>query len=340
MTIPVHSPTCWRRPPAPAPCSRWAYGARWCARAAAAWAAVGGPIRSRACGVGGLPGAEPCSRWRASATRCVYWARFLSAVMAGIGAWDLATRVAAQAPRLLAAPARRAATVAALALPFALPWWWDPARMDDYFPASRTPLPELIRAPAEYLRHHTDARAVVAGDPEYARWAAALGARRALLSRGLHSPGDTPARQRLQALLLEGGDPAAARSEAARYGVRYLVVTPAFLARHPPVTLEALEARPDLRLVHFTGERQREFVAILELDGTGRMSLRPATCWGSPLRTSSTTWPASATSWSRWRWPRRWWCCARTRAWPCCSGCSTRRRPSVSGRWRWDVRMA
>jgi hypothetical protein len=199
----------------------------------------------------------------------VYWARFLTAVMAGIGAWDLAARVAAQAPRLLEAPARRAVTVAALALPFALPWWWDPARMDDYFPASRTPLPELIRAPAEYLRHHTDGRAVVAGDPEYARWAAALGARRSLLSRGLHSPGDAAARLRLQALLLEGGEPAAARAEAARYGVRYLVVTSAFLARHPPATLEALEARPDLRLVHFTGERRREFVAVLELDGAG-----------------------------------------------------------------------
>jgi hypothetical protein len=199
----------------------------------------------------------------------VYWARFLTAVMAGLGAWDLATRVAAQLPRLLEDPARRAATVAALALPFSLPWWWDPARMDDYFPGSREPLPELIRAPAEYLRRRTDPRAVVAGDPEFARWAAALGARRSLLSRGLHSPGDTPARQRLEALLVAGGDPASTRSEASRYGVRYLVVTPAFLARHPPATLDALEARPDLRLVHFTGERRRDFVAILELDGAG-----------------------------------------------------------------------
>jgi hypothetical protein len=131
------------------------------------------------------------------------------------------------------------------------------------------PLPALITGPAEFLRHHTGPRAVVAGDTDYARWAAALGARRALLSRGLHAPGDTPARQRLQALLVQGGDPAAARAEAARYGVRYLVVTPAFLAQYPPATLDALQSRPDLRLVHLSGEPRREFVAILEVNGAG-----------------------------------------------------------------------
>ncbi|HET8647791.1 MAG TPA: hypothetical protein VFO85_19995, partial [Vicinamibacteria bacterium] len=53
----------------------------------------------------------------------VYWTRFLNAVLAGIGAWDLATRAAAALPALLGPPSRRAVAIAALALPFALPLW-------------------------------------------------------------------------------------------------------------------------------------------------------------------------------------------------------------------------
>ena len=54
-------------------------------------------------------------------------------------------------------------------------------------------------------------------------------------------------------------------SEAARWGVRYLAVTPAFLARYPAASLGAIEARPHYRLVHFTGDRAGDFVAIFEL---------------------------------------------------------------------------
>jgi hypothetical protein len=197
----------------------------------------------------------------------VYWARFLCAVMAGIGAFDLVTRAAEAMPRLLASPARRAATVAGLALPFLLPWWWSPARMDDYYPGSREPLPERLTAPTEFLRHHTDRRAVVAGDVEYARWVSALGARRTLLSRGLHAPGDAPGREELQALLAFGAEGDALRAAAARWRVRYVAVTPAFLARYPGATLEGIEARAGYRLVHFTGARDGDYVALFELPG-------------------------------------------------------------------------
>src|SRR6185503_3841523 len=122
-------------------------------------------------------------------------------------------------------PARRAAALTAMAVPFMLPAWWDPPRMDDYYPGSLAPLPALVTAPAEYLRHHTDPRAVVAGDVEFARWAAALGARRTLLSRGLHFPRDVQAREALQELLATGRDGDAVRASAARWGVRYVAVT-------------------------------------------------------------------------------------------------------------------
>ena len=199
----------------------------------------------------------------------VYWARFLCAVMAGIGAFDLATRAADALPRLLAPPARRAAVVAGLAVPFLLPAWWSPSRMDDYYPGSREPLPARLVAPTEFLRHGTDPRAVVAGDVDYARWVSALGARRTLLSRGLHSPGDAGAREELQALLAAGAEGEAVRQAAARWSVRYLAVTPAFLARYPGATLEAIEARPGYKLVHFTGPRDGDFVAVFELRGPG-----------------------------------------------------------------------
>jgi hypothetical protein len=203
----------------------------------------------------------------------VYWARFIGAVLAGVGAFDLATRAAAALPALLE-PARRAALVAGLALPFLLPWWWSPPRMDDYYPGSLQPLPERLSVPTAFLRHHTDPRAVVAGDVEYARWVSALGARRTLLSRGLHSPGDAAAREELQRALAAGAEGEAVRAPAARWGVRYVVVTPAFLARYPGATLDALEARAGYRLVHFTGARDGDFVALFELAGGGPPATR------------------------------------------------------------------
>jgi hypothetical protein len=197
----------------------------------------------------------------------VYWARFLCAVMAGIGAFDLAGRAVEALPRLLATPARRAAVVAGLAVPFMLPWWWTPARMDDYYPGSREPLAQRLVAPTDFLRRHTDPRAVVAGDVEYARWVSALGARRTLISRGLHAPGDAAAREELQARLARGEEGDALRAAAARWNVRYVAVTPAFLARYPGTTLESIEARAGYRLVHFTGARGGDFVALFELPG-------------------------------------------------------------------------
>lgn len=196
------------------------------------------------------------------------WLRFLTAASAGIGAWDLARR----ASDWLGRPwpeASRAAAMTALALPLSLPYWWDPLRMDGYFAGSVPPIPREIQSPTDFLRTQTDPRAVVAGDHDFARWVGALGARRVLLGDHMHSPRDRARREALEERLVRGDDPAAAASSAAAYGVRYLAVTPAFLARYPGATLEALQRRADLREAHRSGG-PADYVAVFSIESPVR----------------------------------------------------------------------
>jgi len=196
----------------------------------------------------------------------LYWTRFLLAASAGIGAWDLAGRAAGWLGRPSLPPAYRAAAVALLAVPWSLPYWWDPARMDSYFTQSTPPIPEHLRRATDFLRRETDPRDVIAGDPDFARYAAALGARRALLGVSLHAPKDDIERWRVHELLLSGSDSQAALAAAQQYGVRYLVVTPTFLAsQDPPVDLESLRRLAHLRLALLTTDPAGNFIAIFRL---------------------------------------------------------------------------
>jgi hypothetical protein len=194
-----------------------------------------------------------------------FWLRFLTGALAGVGAWA-AARAVAEAARPGWPAHARAALLAALAVPFALPTWWDPWRMDAYFARSVPALPELLRAPGEFLRAHTPPDSVIASDPDFARWVAALGARRVLYADHLHVPRDVEARLAAEEALVR--DPTPAGAEAVRpWGVSYLAVTPRLLARHPDVRWEELAARPHLRLLHLTGDPAGEFVAIFALPG-------------------------------------------------------------------------
>jgi hypothetical protein len=194
-----------------------------------------------------------------------YWMRFLLAASAGIGAWDLAGRATAWL-RLQLSPAAKAAAIGALALPWSLPYWWNPAVMDSYFAGSLAALPEPIRASTGFLRERTEARAVIAGDPDFARYGAALGARRALLGDSLHMPPDWADRSEVQRLLVSGRDPEAVLAASARYGVRYLVVTPSFLRDHfPGESLAKLRELRHLQAVFFTGDPSGEFIAIFRV---------------------------------------------------------------------------
>src|SRR5262249_21489979 len=130
-----------------------------------------------------------------------YWIRFLTAALAGIGVWDLAKRAAERMPRPLSEPAR-ATLVAALALPLSLPYWWDPRRIDPYFPGSRPPLEERLRVPTDWLRKETPHDAVVIGDGDFSRYVAALAGRRVLAADNLNQPVDVNERFRMQDAVL------------------------------------------------------------------------------------------------------------------------------------------
>jgi hypothetical protein len=191
-----------------------------------------------------------------------YWLRVQLAIAAAIGAWDLARRLAPRLGLARWSPAARATAVAALALPFTVPYWWDPSRMDLYFSGSLTPLPEEVRGPAAFLRDRAH-DAVVAGDGGAARWLAALTGARVLLARDFSTPPDFGARLRFTDALVRGGpeDPVA---QAARWGVSHFVVTREFLAAYG-VGLDELETRPYLRRVHFAGDARGEYVAVFAI---------------------------------------------------------------------------
>ena len=197
------------------------------------------------------------------------WVRFLTAASAGIGAWDLARRAAA-AWRAEWTDAARAAVIALAALPFALPYWWDPLRMDDYFAGSLPPLAERLRVPTDYLRRHTPGDAAVLSDGDFARYAAALAGRRVLAADNFHQPGDVHERRAAQDAVLT--DPTGQSSRALdpygrRFGVSawYAAVTPRWLSTLPGVTLADLKNRPHLEPVHFWGDETRDYVAIFRV---------------------------------------------------------------------------
>ena len=193
-----------------------------------------------------------------------YWLRFLAAAMAAIGTWDLARRGARRltgpAAAWLGAPHRVAAALAVLALPWALPYWWDPGRMDLYVPGSLTPLPPSVTEPAAALDGAP--QGVIAGDPGAARWIAALTGRKVILARDFPMAPDHAARLRLNEMLLRG-DPGAL-AEAARYEVSHFVVTSAMLAESG-LTLADLEQRPYLAPLRVGRDADGSFAALFEV---------------------------------------------------------------------------
>ena len=192
-----------------------------------------------------------------------YWNAFLLAAVAGIGCWDLGGRAAAWLARPPVAPAIRAAALGALLLPFTLPYWWNPASMDGYFTLSLPPLAAPLRQATDFIRGQTAPQDVIAGDPDFARYVAALAGRRALVGLTLPLPRDWDERWRLQGMLVAGPDPEAAVAAAARYGVRYLVVTPYLLSTYYSGTdLGRIGAQRHLQSVFFTGDPDGDYVAI------------------------------------------------------------------------------
>ncbi len=201
-----------------------------------------------------------------------YWLRFVAAACAGIGVWDLAGRIVE-----LTVPGHGSAFRAALAglvcLPWSLPYWWNPARMDRYFEHCREPLADELRQFGAFLIRETEASAVLVGDPSLMRYAAALAGRRSLLSAGPPLPPDVQRRWELSRALFQGTDAAAVRTAVASYGATHIVLTPRVrsLWRLPELQPARFDARPDLVRVFLSEGPDYGFIRVyrIALPGPG-----------------------------------------------------------------------
>jgi hypothetical protein len=191
------------------------------------------------------------------------WLRFVIALAAAVGSWDLASR-AAKAWRPGMSDASRAAAVLLVCLPWSLPYWWDPPRMDRYFALSREPLPRHLVKLGRFLRSETPPDAVLAGDAYLARWAAALAGRRSVSSMGLPQPADLERRGNVIRALLAGG-PAKGVADAAHYGVSHLLLTQELLENYD-LTWEGFDRRAGLRRVYWDEEAPGGPVAVYALE--------------------------------------------------------------------------
>jgi hypothetical protein len=122
--------------------------------------------------------------------------------------------------------------------------------MDQYFAAARKPLPDWIAEPTRFIRTSTPREAVFTGDRNYARWIAAYGARRVLLSNSLNNPGDASRRVEIEGAILRGGSAALALEGRSRYSLEYVLATSSPMREAPDVTLDQLAAHPYLEPVY------------------------------------------------------------------------------------------
>jgi hypothetical protein len=193
-----------------------------------------------------------------------FWLRFLTAMIAGVGAWDLTSRCAL----LLAWPSAngaRAACLMLVVLPWSQPYWWDPARMDEYYRGSLDPLPEALRRPTDFIRQQTPRAARFAAEPEFARYILALGGRDVLIVRRLDTGFEHSARRDLLEALARGEWTAEVQQAAARFGVTHLAVTSGMFDAEPTSALASLSRAPHLREVFSWGRQSLEFVVIFAL---------------------------------------------------------------------------
>jgi hypothetical protein len=202
-----------------------------------------------------------------------YFVRFLTAAAAGIGAWDLAGRAATWLGRGLPAPHARCAALLALALPWSLPYWWNPLVMDSYVAGSLQRVPDRLRLPTDFIRRSTPRTAIFAGDRDYARYVAALGARRVSLTDNLHTPPGYAARAALERALVQDASGRQALPLAREQGVTHLLVTPRLLLAHPepsPRGLADFDRREHLERAFLWRGEGRDFVAIYAIREAAR----------------------------------------------------------------------
>lgn len=191
-----------------------------------------------------------------------YWCRFWTGLFAGAGSWHAVSAMVAMVRGGERTRERAVGGTTALSLtlllPSLLPAWWDPRTMDQYHMAARTPLPDWIAEPAQFIRS-TSREAVFAGDRDYAKWIAAYGARRVLLASALNMPQDQTRRIQIETALLRDGSLDLLEEGRVRYGVEFVLVTSKPLGQAPDITIDMLKERSHLKSVY---DRQFDLVRV------------------------------------------------------------------------------
>lgn len=183
-----------------------------------------------------------------------YWCRFWTGLFAAVGVFRAVGRVVGRGrPQGPAPEPSRLPAISGIAmillLPALVPAWWNPARMDQYFLASRERLPDWIAEPTRFIKENTEKEAVFGGDQDYARWIAAYGGRRVLIAESLNAPKDGSHRETVLVALLRNTPMGLVMEAREKYRVSYVLVTSAGGSGNPPEGLESLSLNPHLRAV-------------------------------------------------------------------------------------------
>ncbi len=184
-----------------------------------------------------------------------YWCRFWTGLFAGVGLFQAAQSFRPGARVLKGSDDARlhgvpAAITLILLAPSLVPGWWDPSSMDQYFIAARKPIPDWIAEPTRFIRTSTPVDAVFASDQNYARWIAAYGARRVLVSNSLNRPNDYRRRQEIERALLRDDSETLVAEGRDRYGLQYVLATSSPMDPALEGTLDLLKTRPHLEPVY------------------------------------------------------------------------------------------
>jgi hypothetical protein len=140
--------------------------------------------------------------------------------------------------------------VFALATPLSLPAYWDPPKMDLYFPGSCEVLGKRIWRYCAWIRANVPKDAVFVAGPSASSWIPALTGRKVLLAELCALvPRDARERRAAELVLLRETDPDRVRAAARRWGITHLAIDPAQLRQFGVERFTDLAQSPALRTV-------------------------------------------------------------------------------------------
>ncbi len=187
-----------------------------------------------------------------------YFLRFALAASAGAALAALGRFIEAERPLRAG---QGMLLVFALTTPLSLPAYWDPPRMDLYYPGSCERLGKRIWAYCGWIRENVPKDAVFVAGPSASNWIPALTGRKVLLAEFCALvPRDAQDRRAAERVLLRETDPETVRTAARRFGITHVAIDPPLLQKYGVQRFSELASSPALRTVFSNAQ-----VRILEV---------------------------------------------------------------------------